>query len=273
MAKSPYLQGRSQKEALEAFEHIELTEEELNEAILAAKYRKNEKIQLAEREEKAIKNRKNLTESRWSAEQTEGFMMYRAVNVFKKGFVVNNDNHAVFTLLCKYFSEDQTFVSFAAMAGVQNPSLDKGILLAGNFGVGKTFIMRLFSRNQRQCFDVLNAKDIANEFESDGQEGVDGYVKKTKNPINDASCFYQTYRGLCIDDLGTEDTKNHFGNKKNVIGDLMEQRYAAGNCGVFLHATTNLTAEQMKEFYGGRVISRFREIFNLIELTGEDRRK
>jgi len=69
--------------------------------------------------------------------------------------------------------------------------------------------------------------------------------------------------GMCIDDLGTEDIKNHYGNKKNVIGDLIELKYAKKTTGIYLHGTTNLTAEQLKDFYGSRVTSRMREIFNL----------
>lgn len=256
-----------------SFEDIELTEDEIDEAILAAKYRKKEKLELQAREKITEENRKKLTASRWSTEQTAGFMMYRAANLFQGKMRIDESNKLVYNLLCRYFSEDQEFLSLATNMGIENPSLDKGILLAGNFGVGKTWLMKLFSCNQRQVFHLSNAKDIANIFESDGQDAMDFYTTKKKNAINDAQSFFQPFAGLCIDDMGTEDIKNHFGNKKNVIGDLIEQRYAKENCGIFLHATTNLTADQMKEFYGGRVISRFRQIFNLIELTGEDKRK
>jgi DNA replication protein DnaC len=273
LAKSPYLQGRSAKEALETFSHIELTEEETDEAILHAKQKKAERINQAERERKAEENRKHLISKQWSVEQTAGFMQYRAMQLFNGRMRIDESNKAVYDLLCHYFSASETFHPLAFNMGVVAPGLHKGILLAGNFGVGKTWLMKLFSRNQRQVYNIVNAKDIANEFETEGQEGMDYYVKKHKNAINDASCFFQPYSGLCIDDLGTEDIKIHYGNKKNVIGDILEQRYAAGNCGEFLHATTNLTAEQMKDFYGGRIVSRLRETFNLIELNGEDKRK
>ena len=69
------------------------------------------------------------------------------------------------------------------------------------------------------------------------------------------------------------DLKNRYGNKKNVIGYLLEKRYANGHVGIMLHATTNLTADQRNAYYGGRVVSRMRKIFNFIELRGKDRRK
>ena len=154
--------------------------------------------------------------------------------------------------------------------GISNPSLEKGIMLCGNFGVGKTWLMKLFAKNQRQVFFMENAKNVADMFMDTGEDNR--YLNLHKNPVNDANTFYHKFSGLCIDDLGTEDVKMHFGNKKNVIGDLIEKKYSNQTTGIYLHATTNLTAEQMKEFYGGRVTSRMREIFNQIELSGNDRR-
>lgn len=257
---------------MESYKHIELTEDETDEAILSAKQKKEERISQSEREKIANENRKKLTLSRWTMEQTAGFMQYRRINLFEGKMKIDDSNSTIYNLLLMYFSEDFQFTSLAPVIGVANPSLDKGLLIAGNFGVGKTWFMKLFSRNQRQVYNLVNAKNIANEFESEGQDCMYHYVKKQKNAINDASCFFQPYSGLCIDDLGTEDIKIHYGNRKNVVGDLIEQRYAAGNCGVFLHATTNLTADQLKDFYGGRVVDRMREIFNFIEFTGESKR-
>ena len=97
------------------------------------------------------------------------------------------------------------------------------------------------------------------------------------------TCALPIYAGLCLDDIGTEDVKVNYGNRKSVIGDIIEQRYSIiekledpdnikNNCGDLLHATTNLSSPQLVEYYGGRVTSRMREIFNFIELPGNDRR-
>lgn len=256
---------------MESFNHIELTEEEVTEAILRAKERKSEILKAAEREARAVENRRQLTSTRWTADQMSSFAIYRAGTLFGKAFTLDHDNRIVFDLLCLYFAEDQNFIRLATEAGINNPSLTKGILLAGNFGTGKTWMLSLFSRNQRQCYGVLNAKSICEVFHADG--AIDQFIQPTKNPINDKAAFFQPVSGLCIDDIGTEEVKNHFGNKKNVIGDLIELRYSSGFTGPLLHGTTNLTGTQLKEFYGGRVTSRMREIFNIIELGGQDRRQ
>jgi DNA replication protein DnaC len=272
LAQSPYL-NQKPKDSLEHYSHIELTEEEVDEAILAAKVKKSIRLEYEENQRRAEENRRALTSTAWSAEQTKSFMLYRAKQVFEKPFALDEHNQIIFDLLCHYFSGDDSFVAIAENLGVANPSLDKGIFLAGNFGVGKTWLMKLFARNKRQVYHLHNAKGVADAFETDGEEAVRSFVQPIKNAVNDGTRFYQPYSGLCLDDIGTEDVKTNYGNKKNVIGDLIEKRYAAGSCGVLLHATTNLSAEELKTFYGGRVTSRMREIFNFIELPGQDRRK
>lgn len=267
-------QKTSLNEVLALYEHIDLDEDEMKEAILWRKQKKEAELKRASIERRAEENRRLLTGNQWGFEQTKGFMIYRAEQLFKdKKFVVDAQNSFIFEMLCYYFSNDRQFLSLAENAGVPNPSLDKGILIAGNFGVGKTWLMKLFMRNQRQVFHVKNAKDIADAFGQDGEDALNDFVNKPKNAVNDSSAFFQPYAGLCIDDIGTEDIKNYYGSKRNVIGDVIEKRYAKGNTGIYLHATTNFDADQIKEFYGGRVASRMREIFNLIEMNGNDRRR
>lgn len=199
-------------------------------------------------------------------------MEYRSKDLFKGNFKLDSNNKLIFDLLCKYFSDDHDFVVLANELGVDNPSLTKGILLAGTFGTGKTWMMKLFQKNKKNCFMIKNAKEISNEFQIDGQEAANTYNNKIKNAYNDAAMFYQPVCGLCIDDMGTEEIKNNYGNKSNVIGDILEMRYANGNTGPLLHATTNLNAEGINNFYGGRIVSRMVSIFNIIELKGDDRR-
>ena len=260
-------------EILATYNHIELTGDEEIEGRIWAKQQKEIKLREEKLKELADNNRKFLTETQWSFSQTKDYMKYRASDIFLGEFILDEENEALFNMLCYYFSNDPLFIISANVFKIKNPSLSKGIMLAGNFGTGKTWLMKLFSKNQRQVFHIRNAKTIANVFEKDGEEVSKEFENKIKNPSNDSNSFFHQYAGLCIDDIGTEDVKNHYGNKKNVIGDLIETRYSKGNTGVFLHATSNLSGQQLKDFYGERVTSRVREIFNLIEVPGNDRRK
>jgi DNA replication protein DnaC len=258
---------------LESYSHIELTEDEQMEAIIEAKRKKERRIEELEIKQKAELNRKALTSRHYSYDQTYGMMIFRAGNLFGGAFKLDHNNRAIFELLCLYFAHDEKFVPAAVQMGVDNPSLEKGILIAGNFGVGKTWLMRVFARNQLQVFQVHNAKDIADLFEKDGVDSQTQFIDPPRLPVNDIQNFYHRFIGLCIDDMGTEREKNNYGNRKNVIGDLIELRYSRKATGHLLHITTNLNADQLKEMYGGRVTSRLREIMNIIHLTGEDRRK
>lgn len=263
----------SLREVLESYSHIELTEDETMEAMIWAKRQKEERVKAAEVRQREAENRKHLTSTQWSYEQTEAYMRYRANQIFEGNFILDVHNQTIFDLLCYYFSNDERFVGMAQGLGLESPALNKGILLAGNFGVGKTWMMKLFVKNQRQVYHVYNAKYIADAYEKEGESAIETFLVKTKNAYNDSGCFFQPYAGLCIDDIGTEDKKNNYGNKRNVIADIIERRYEKGNIGVWFHGTTNLTAEQIKEFYGGRVSSRLREVVNFIEVPGNDRRK
>ena len=258
---------------MESYSHIELTEDELDEAILGAKRKKEIILQREKIKQKEAENRKLFIETAWSMKQTASYAEYRATQIFDKKFEIDKNNSDVYFLLCAYFSRHAEFFNIAGYMGVENASLEKGLLLAGSFGTGKTWMMKLFSRNQRQVFAVQNAKAIADIFEATGEESIQQFVTCPSLPANDIENFCHSRMGICIDDLGTEGLKIHYGNKKNVIGDLIELRYSTGNIGSVFHATTNLTSEQLKEFYGGRVTSRLREIMNIVELKGDDRRK
>lgn len=257
---------------LATYDHVSLTPEEVTEAMIWAKQKKQAANELRELKIREDQNRRQLTQTKFTYEQTRLLMLYRADNLFPKPFIIDEDNEVVFEMLCYYFSGDPMFIAKAAAAGVQNPALEKGILLVGEYGTGKTWMMKLFMKNQRQVFFMRHAKEIANEYQKDGGDQKT-YIDKFKNAINDSSLFYHEFSGLCIDDIGIEDSKKNYGNSKNVIGDIMELRYKDGNGGVFLHATTNLGVEGIEEKYGTRLRSRMREMFNYIVLTGGDRRK
>jgi len=263
----------SQQEILESFSHIELNESELNEAIIWAKRRKEDRLEQERRALREAETRKYLTGTQWTYDQTDGFMKHRAVGLFNGEFKFNGQVLKLYQLLCCYFSKDPGFFILSKELGVDEPSFEKGIYLGGNFGVGKTWLMQLFQRNQRQVYAMHNAKYIANLFEKEGEESMKQFIECPKLPVNDAQNFYHSSLGICIDDLGTEDLKSHFGNKKNVIGELIELRYDLQNVGLLKHVTTNLTGIQINEFYGGRVASRLRKCVNIIDFIGEDRRK
>lgn len=264
-------------EILETYKHIELTDEEITIAMIKAKAKKEKLLQYEKEQQRIAEGRRRLIETNWDKDIYSGYMLnYRAPKLFKFPFVLDAHNKPVFELLCLYFANDRGFISMAEGMGIKNPSLEKGLLIPGNFGVGKSCLMELFAQNKRQCFQMINTKDIAEDFRKSTDKepfGFDKYTDPVQNFFNDIKVFEQPYSGICFDDLGTEDIKNNFGNKVNVMQDIIEMRYAKKHCGIMMHATTNLSAQGLTDYYGGRVASRLREITNFIQLPGVDRRK
>lgn len=145
-----------------------------------------------------------------------------------------------------------------------NLDLNKGILLTGPVGCGKTSLISLLPNFMfpHQKYIVKNTRDIATEFHKDGYEIIHRYGSREKP--------------FCIDDLGVEQNIKHFGNECNTIGEIMLQRYDMHvNYGIVTHATTNLNADELEDIYGIRVRSRLRSMFNLISFpdSTKDKRK
>lgn len=263
----------SLREALESYKHVELTDDEYCEAIIQAKIKKEEKLKQLEREKRAEETRKALTSKVWTTTQTRDYILYRASEMFGGRFILDENNEPVFNLLVHYFSNSSVFAKLASQLNIENPSLDKSLLLCGNFGVGKTWLMSLFRKNNRRVYHSATAKDIAKSYKKGGEDAIEIFYNRIKNALNDPTVFYQEYSALCIEDIGAEDVKGNYGDKCNVVADIIEQRYSNNCLKGWMHGTTNLTVTQLKEYYGGRVSSRLRESVNLIELNGPDRRK
>lgn len=164
-------------------------------------------------------------------------------------FLHDSNNIPVIADLYKYLVGDPTF-----MGGKGN--LFKGILLTGNFGTGKTVLLKSFCNIVMDLtpkrVSMLHAKEIPAEIKKHGLEH-----------------FYR--RPMLIDDLGKEAKElNDYGTIIKPIVDLMSVRYDHGG---WTFATANYKLDSFKQFYGETISERFIEMFNILELTGKSRRK
>jgi len=166
--------------------------------------------------------------------------------LFGKNFKIYEEDEVVLYKLCIYFIRD-----FEACEKL-NIDPNKGILLSGPVGCGKTSLMKLLRHivPHHKPYEVIPARNITFAFNNIGYKTIQEYGN---------SNFY------CFDDLGVETTGRHFGKDCNVMGEILLSRYD-----LFLqrkirtHATTNLNAQELEERYGNRVRSRMRQMFNLI---------
>ncbi len=147
-------------------------------------------------------------------------------------------------------------------------------MLAGPVGCGKTTLMTLYNffHHTEKRFIMKTCRDVSFEFHKYGYDTIQEYSKKA---------FYNRKgelipKSFCFDDLGVESNLKHFGNECNVMGEILLSRYEmfVANKAI-THVTTNLSSSEIEQFYGNRVRSRMREMFNLINFhraTADKRR-
>lgn len=140
-----------------------------------------------------------------------------------------------------------------------NIDLKRGIFLAGPVGCGKTSLMRILSNFilPQPGFALVSCREIGYEFIAKGYEVIRRYGAIATG--DKASWVY------CFDDLGSEHNTKYFGNDCNVMAEILLSRYDRFiTHGTKTHITTNLSATEIEAFYGNRVRSRLREMFNLV---------
>ena len=176
---------------------------------------------------------------------------------------MEEDKQIIKKLICYFLKDIQT-------ASLLNINLNKGILLTGPVGCGKTSLislMRFFEQSPNQ-FIVKSCRDVSFEFIKDGYETIHKYSRN--------SFYQQNPKAYCFDDLGTENNLKYFGNECNIMAEILLSRYDLFvSRKLVTHLTTNLSASEIEIAYGNRVRSRMRELFNLISFDGisKDKRK
>jgi len=175
--------------------------------------------------------------------------------LFGKQFHIWEENMDIVYQLCLYMIRD---VAACQKFGIDT---EKGIILSGPVGCGKTTLMKLvrYLVPHFRSYEIIPARNVTFGFNNIGYSIIEDYGNVG---------FY------CFDDVGVEPIGRHFGKDCNVIGEILLSRHE-----LFLrnrtktHATTNLNAEELEERYGKRVRSRMREMFNLIAFKKEAKDK
>jgi DNA replication protein DnaC len=155
---------------------------------------------------------------------------------------------------------------FSGQITKQNLSQDKGVFLYGDFGTGKSSIMKAFNLlSTTKKFKIKSAKDIAKAYAGDASlEEKGGYAAISR--YNDITTKNGTAVGWLFDDLGAESVVKHYGQEENVMADIIISLYDKGHKGK-IHVTSNLHPEELTAKYGNRAASRMMEMFNFIHIV------
>lgn len=176
--------------------------------------------------------------------------------------IMEEDYPIIYKLIAYFLKDEQACFQF-------NINLNKGILITGPVGCGKTSLMTLMKHltPSEYKFIIKPCRDISFEFIKDGYEVIHRY-SRGKNDQLDPKIY-------CFDDLGLENNLKYYGNECNVMAEILLSRYDLFiSKRIITHITTNLAASEIETIYGNRVRSRMRELFNLIpfENSSKDKR-
>ncbi|OOG75468.1 ATPase [Flavobacterium sp. A45] len=197
------------------------------------------------------------TKPQYNCEEVIIWLEKKGVELYGKHFkIIENDHPIIYKLIAYFLKDEQTCFQF-------NIDLNKGIMLSGPVGCGKTSLMNLMKHLTPTAhkYSVKPCRDISFEFIKEGYEIIHKYSNSAPKTI-------------CFDDLGTENNLKYFGNECNVMAEIMLSRYD-----LFItrklqtHITTNLSASEIEQTYGNRVRSRLRSTLNLIAFDKDTKDK
>jgi DNA replication protein DnaC len=186
-------------------------------------------------------------------------------SMYGEHYILNVNEAALLMKLKAYFGRNEE------EAIKQDIDLSKGILLTGAIGVGKTSLMHIFraSLTRHWRYLIKPCAEISYEYIQNGPTIIFDYSRNSFNIKHNA-------RTICFDDLGLEPQASFFGNKANIMREIILARYYYYQSDNMLtHFTTNLGATQIEERYGIEVRSRLREMCNFISFSMDsvDKRK
>ncbi|WP_284653522.1 ATPase [Flavobacterium terrisoli] len=191
--------------------------------------------------------------SHYNYEEVISWIEKKGMELYGNHFkIIEEDYPIIYKLIAYFLKDEQACFQFGI-------NLNKGILLSGPIGCGKTSLinlMKLLTPTEYK-FSVKPCRDISFEFIQDGYEVIHKYSKGQ---------LYKTDPKIyCFDDLGLENNLKYYGNECNVMAEILLSRYDLFiSKRIQTHITTNLSASEIETQYGNRVRSRMRELFNLI---------
>ena len=128
----------------------------------------------------------------------------------------------------------------------------KGLLMFGGCGLGKSvigmYILPLLIKDvHKKVVNIFSAQEL--------NKKIDEILK---------------LHIIYIDDIGTEDNLNSYGNKRMPFAELCD---AAEKNGKLLILTTNLSIDELTQRYGDRVVDRLIATTKAVPFTGDSLRK
>lgn len=165
-----------------------------------------------------------------------------------RDLIINDCTLPYIKTICYFFGNDERFETELGY------SFFKGLWIRGAVGLGKSFILSCIQSNEIMPFKIHSVIDIANQVAECGSYEIIEPLK-------------------VIDDVGSEqNVVNHYGTKINWFKDFIELYYAQQKPFNYLIVTTNFDFTEIEKNYGFRVRSRIKDMFNIVDVKGDDLR-
>lgn len=194
-----------------------------------------------------------------------------------KEFVYNDEILENIKPIMYYFLRDDKFFFCKNLSDLSKPSFDKGILLIGNFGNGKTAVMatfeKMFKGIKSISFKGYSTNEVVNLFEKINPASNEQIITRPEfdKMMNTGKRYF--------DDIKTERHASNFG-KMNLMKDILEVReknnlLTHGSCNFKDGFPDDIVAglDEFEEKYGSRLYDRIFKMFNIIEFKGKSFRQ
>lgn len=147
----------------------------------------------------------------------------------------------------------------AALLAINEMCLaNRGIIINGEYGVGKTALAKVICRAFGGAFSIrLGLSEDRAKLTASWQEYY---------------CANPFAQNVFLDDLGTEPQVNEYGVRFEQVADFITTYHETHSLGTRLIVTTNLTTQELDDRYGGRVLSRLKDLVIPLRLSGSDKR-
>lgn len=180
----------------------------------------------------------------------------------QRKFQITNENEWLLEVVFAYLNrnaddKELTYTIKIKEETISNTlDIKKGVLLLGNFGVGKTLLLRAIHA-EMQYLKLTGRFVTSRQMYECKKEDYDAIIGKYKY-------------GLFVDDLGDEPIKSvDYGNEDAPVARILKQRMDAFEQleeSPKMFMTSNCSPEKLKEYYGGRILSRMYGTMNVIIL-------
>lgn len=167
-------------------------------------------------------------------------------------------------------------------AGIKHEyDLNKSIALCGEYGVGKSLLMRTFKEYMNKLpgyagwhpniFRIISIEDVIQTMSS--EKPIFSELLYNQNIIAERPEKKPAH--LLINEFGFKYEGKNFGtNYQELIEMFIMKRYDIfQEYNKLTHVTMNFGTDELKEVFDEKIIDRFKEMFNIIPLNGGSFRK